>query len=323
MSISSEIDRIGSNVTSAFSAVSQMGGTVPSGANSDNLAASIRSIPQSGGGFAPTVISCALNDGDATQEDSSITWSVQLTTGSYTSAVSAAEAGTPAILKITMQETETDETTGESTTITVCTMDVLLQESYTSDSVIGTTLIDGSSLLVVELSSTDLLNVAVHHANASSAPSDYEINISCTAPELLSGSYTTSLASGTYANAMSAAQNGGGVMVTLNISNGAMFGKVPMYLVQPPQDDGEGGYTTGYGYGSTTIRAPLNGSESVFNVAVKIDSNDTATITTTNMSTSSGGLPPVTTADAGKFLQVDNTGAWAAVAIPNASGVSF
>lgn len=280
-------------------------------------------LPASGGGgFEPTVIPCTLNYADATQDGSSITWSVQLTTGSYTSAVSAAEAGTPAILKITMQDTETDETTGESTTVTVCTMDILLQASYTSDSVIGTALIDESSLLVVELSSTDLLNVAVQD-NSSSAPSDYEINISCTAQQLLGGSFTASLASGVYSDAMSAAQNGSGVTVVLIVDNGYLLGKVPMRLMQPPQDDGEGGYTTGYGYGSMTVRTAFTGSEAVWNVAVKIDSNDTATITTTNMSASGDGLPAVTTADAGKFLQVDSTGAWAAVAIPNASGVSF
>lgn len=49
MSISSEITRLSGNVSSAFGTVSQMGGTVPSGANSDDLATSIRSIPQSGG----------------------------------------------------------------------------------------------------------------------------------------------------------------------------------------------------------------------------------------------------------------------------------
>ena len=50
MSISSEINRIDGNVSSAFGAVRTMGGTVPSGANSDDLASAIRSIPQEGGG---------------------------------------------------------------------------------------------------------------------------------------------------------------------------------------------------------------------------------------------------------------------------------
>jgi len=50
MSIASEITRLGGNISDSFSAVSAMGGTVPSGATSDNLEAAIRSIPQSGGG---------------------------------------------------------------------------------------------------------------------------------------------------------------------------------------------------------------------------------------------------------------------------------
>lgn len=50
MSIQSEISRLSGNVSDALDAVGDMGGTVPSGANSDNLAAAIRSIPQSGGG---------------------------------------------------------------------------------------------------------------------------------------------------------------------------------------------------------------------------------------------------------------------------------
>ena len=50
MSISSEISRLGGNISDSLDAVSEMGGTVPSGATSDNLATAIRSIPQSGGG---------------------------------------------------------------------------------------------------------------------------------------------------------------------------------------------------------------------------------------------------------------------------------
>lgn len=45
MSVRSEITRISNNVNNALSAVQEMGGDVPSGANSDNLANSVRSIP--------------------------------------------------------------------------------------------------------------------------------------------------------------------------------------------------------------------------------------------------------------------------------------
>lgn len=46
MSIQSEIDRIKNNVIGVYSAVSDMGGTLPDEQNSDNLAGAVRSIPQ-------------------------------------------------------------------------------------------------------------------------------------------------------------------------------------------------------------------------------------------------------------------------------------
>lgn len=55
MSISSEISRLGGNISDALDAVDDMGGTVPNGATSDDLAAAILSIPQSGGGVASDV----------------------------------------------------------------------------------------------------------------------------------------------------------------------------------------------------------------------------------------------------------------------------
>lgn len=45
MSVQSEINRVKSNVASAYSAVASKGGTVPSAANSANLAAAVNSIP--------------------------------------------------------------------------------------------------------------------------------------------------------------------------------------------------------------------------------------------------------------------------------------
>ena len=45
MSIQSEVNRLKTNVSNSFAAVSEKGGTVAAGANSDDLAASIRTIP--------------------------------------------------------------------------------------------------------------------------------------------------------------------------------------------------------------------------------------------------------------------------------------
>lgn len=56
MSIKSEITRIQNNVSSALSAVSEKGVTVPSGSNSDNLPALIKAIVQGGDGMTVTYI---------------------------------------------------------------------------------------------------------------------------------------------------------------------------------------------------------------------------------------------------------------------------
>lgn len=50
MSIQGEIDRIKGNVAGAYSAVADMGGTLPEQQNSGGLEAAIRSIPSGGGG---------------------------------------------------------------------------------------------------------------------------------------------------------------------------------------------------------------------------------------------------------------------------------
>ena len=54
MSIQSEITRISGNVADALTAIGNKGVSVPQGANSDNLATLITSIPQ-GGGNNPTL----------------------------------------------------------------------------------------------------------------------------------------------------------------------------------------------------------------------------------------------------------------------------
>lgn len=55
MSIQDEINRINQNVANTYSALSDMGATMPETQNSDNMASTVRTIPQSGGdGTIPT-----------------------------------------------------------------------------------------------------------------------------------------------------------------------------------------------------------------------------------------------------------------------------
>lgn len=53
MSVQSEIDRINGNVAGAYAAVAEKGGTVPDTANSENLQAAVRTIPETGGDSLP------------------------------------------------------------------------------------------------------------------------------------------------------------------------------------------------------------------------------------------------------------------------------
>lgn len=53
MSIQDEINRINQNVANTYSALSDMGATLPETQNSDNMASAVRTIPQSGGNSAP------------------------------------------------------------------------------------------------------------------------------------------------------------------------------------------------------------------------------------------------------------------------------
>ena len=91
-----------------------------------------------------------------------------------------------------------------------------------------------------------------------------------------------------------------------------------------------GGYTTTIGNGRYNYIV-INGSlvlpsaTKKFRITVDdtgkptlIDINDS-----TNKWTPTGGLPTVTSEDAGKFLRVSSSGKWAAESISNAAGVSF
>ena len=57
MSIQNEINRINQNIANAYSAMGNMGATLPETQNSDNMANTVRTIPQSsdGGSSVPLV----------------------------------------------------------------------------------------------------------------------------------------------------------------------------------------------------------------------------------------------------------------------------
>lgn len=67
----------------------------------------------SGGGFTPTILTCTADFADATETGGGIQIETTLTSGTYAAALAAAQAGTPAVLKITLQETEDGTTTPE------------------------------------------------------------------------------------------------------------------------------------------------------------------------------------------------------------------
>lgn len=55
MSIQDEINRIEQNIANTYSALNSMGATMPAEQNSNNLASTARTVPQSGGGGGETV----------------------------------------------------------------------------------------------------------------------------------------------------------------------------------------------------------------------------------------------------------------------------
>ena len=57
MTIASEITKLNTNLTNAYTAVNAKGGTLPQAQNFDNLATAISSIPS---GSSPTLITIAL-----------------------------------------------------------------------------------------------------------------------------------------------------------------------------------------------------------------------------------------------------------------------
>ena len=80
----------------------------------------------SGGGFTPTVLACTVDIADATETDDGMQIDTTLTSGTYAAALAAAQAGTPAVLKINLQMTEPDEQTGEDVVTPMGAADVFL-----------------------------------------------------------------------------------------------------------------------------------------------------------------------------------------------------
>lgn len=70
----------------------------------------IQSIPTgSGGGFTPTVLMCTVNIDPSQDTGPEFQTTTTLTAGTYAEAKAAIEAGTPAVLKITLQATVNEE----------------------------------------------------------------------------------------------------------------------------------------------------------------------------------------------------------------------
>ena len=91
-----------------------------------------------------------------------------------------------------------------------------------------------------------------------------------------------------------------------------------------------GGYTTTIGngrYNYIVINGTLVIPSATKKFRIKVDDTGKPTLTdindSTNTWTPTGGLPTVTSEDAGKFLRVSSSGKWAAESISNAAGVSF
>ena len=77
----------------------------------EGFASQIQNIPTgSGGGFTPTVLMCTVNIDPSQDTGSEFQTTTTLTAGTYAEAKAAIEAGTPAVLKITLQATVNEET---------------------------------------------------------------------------------------------------------------------------------------------------------------------------------------------------------------------
>lgn len=77
MSIQDEINRIEKNIANTYSALNSMGATMPAEQNSNNLASTARTVPQSGGGGGEAVQEIFYVDG--TFDMSTFTFSTSVT----------------------------------------------------------------------------------------------------------------------------------------------------------------------------------------------------------------------------------------------------
>ena len=120
---------------------------------------------------------------------------------------------------------------------------------------------------------------------------------------------------------------------TLNLcANDGNNNMNPVISIHGDGANARGGYTTTIGngrYNNIIINGSLILPSNVGgnNFRLSLDKYGEPTLTdindSTNKWTPTGGLPKVTSEDAGKFLRVSSSGKWAAESISNAAGVSF
>lgn len=223
-------------------------------------------------GSSQAFMTCSISDSDiSSSSDNRVVHTTQLETGTYSQAYSAIESGTPMILQIAVQSE--DETTQELTTDSyLC---VPISYADVENDIGGVCTLDEGVNLAVKITSEGVVTVTLYF----SRDSKYYVDISCTAQELLSGSFNSNLGSGTFAKVLDASSNGKDVCVRMHVNNDFIIGNILLSVFYPPQETSESSLP-GYAFGSTTVRTSFDGTEKLWNIAVRLASNDTANITT-------------------------------------------
>ena len=108
----------------------------------------------------PAVLQCTVDFADATETAGGMQFDTTLTSGTYAAALAAAQAGTPAVLKITLQNTV------EGTTETVGAVDVFLQ-SIEGDHLSGGLSIGGDTVTAM-VASDGSIRVVISNAGGES-----------------------------------------------------------------------------------------------------------------------------------------------------------
>lgn len=222
-------------------------------------------------GSVQAFMTCSISDSDISSEsEDRAVYTTQLETGTYSQALSAIESGTPMILQIAFKSE--DETTQELFTDSY--MCVPVSHAAVENDIGGAVTIDTNVYLIVNITSTGVVTVTMYL----SGDSKYYVDINCTSQELLSGSFNSNLGSGIFAEALDAASNGKDVFVRIHVNNDIIIGNVLLSVFNPPQETSESSFP-GYAFGSTTVRTQFDGTEKLWNIAVKLASDDTAIIT--------------------------------------------